>query len=93
MLGCTTTRITATGAAVTGPLRLHWLTIAPNAVTTVLDLSDGTAAGVTIWSWKDQSGDGVHINFGDRPMVFAKGIYVETLTDITAVTFGHTIGT
>jgi hypothetical protein len=91
MRGCSTVRATQVGLAVAGPLLLDWITIAPGAATTVLDLSDDIESGTTIWTWQDQSGDGVHILFGDRPMVFAKGIYIETLTDIDAVTFGYNL--
>lgn len=95
MRGCITTRATGTGLAVTGPLLLDWITIAPfrkqGAALGILDLSDGIVTGTTIWSWQDEKGDGVHILFGDRPMVFGRGIYIETLDNIAYVTFGYNV--
>jgi len=82
-----TTRITATGAAITGACIVWWMTIAPSAATTVLDISDGTASGTTIWTHSCVSGNGAHIDFGEDGFAFTSGVYVETLTDITAVTF------
>ena len=81
-------RKTATGSVVSGACKLYWMTIAPSGATTVLDISDGTSSGTTIWSWQDVVGTGPHLSF-DPPMPFATGIYIETLTDITAVTFGY----
>jgi len=90
-VGLTRTRVTATGQIGTaGAHDLYWLTIVNNsAANGYIAITDAQAAGASVvWDIAVLAGDSKHVVF-DPPLEFATGIYLETVTNVTAVIAGY----
>lgn len=81
-------RLTGAASVKGSPGKLYWITVRGSADGWVVALSDGTASGTVIWDVGDNTKRGSHINL-DPPIPFETGIYLETLTNCTAATFGY----
>lgn len=86
------TRITATGLVFTGACYLHWITVNPSAPNSIVILTDSLVAlAVPVWGYTRTARDSDHINFTPA-MKFSTGLYVETLTAITALNIAYDTG-
>lgn len=85
----TTKRMVAVGQVVTGGHLLCWISCNPSAGLSVWELSDSTpAAGAVILDHYHTAREGHNTNL-IPPMPFARGIYLNTFTNMTSMTFGY----
>ena len=84
------TRFTTTtsSAIVAPPVRLRGIIIASNSSTTVgvVDLKTTSVTGSTLFIADVPAGDVINFSFPEDGILFPKGIYVSTLTNVAAVT-------
>lgn len=81
--------VTSTGIIYEGVSYLHWITINPSAKASYVVLTDSLEAGATpVWAFTREAKDSEHINFLPA-MKFNVGIYVEELTNITAMDIAY----
>ena len=84
------TRFTTTTASaiVAAPVRLRGIIIASNSSTTVgvVDLKTTSVTGSTLFIADVPAGDVINFSFPEDGILFPKGIYVSTLTNVAAVT-------
>lgn len=86
------TRVTATGLVYTGACYLHWITVNPSAANSIVILTDAVVAAATpVWGFTRQARDSDHITFSPA-MKFTNGLYVETLTSVTALNIAYDTG-
>ena len=82
-------RMTAVGQVVAGQHYLCWMTCRPSGGNSVWEVTDATAAGggivVECFSLAQES---KMANFRP-PIHFTTGIYLETFTAMTSITFGY----
>ncbi len=82
-------RLTAVGQIKGSAGNLYWMLLNPGAGNSVVELTDSLAAGAAIKvDHFDTTRDGHMVTF-DPPLEFATGIYLETFTNMTSVTFGY----
>lgn len=84
-----TKRMVAVGQVIAGAHKLYWIKCNPAAGNSAWQLTDAIAAlGVVVL-------DGFHTNRESHmvpispPMPFTTGIYLETFTNMTSMTFGY----
>ena len=84
------TRFTGTTSAaiVAPPVRLRGIIIASNSSTSVgiVQLKTTSATGTTLFTADIPAGDVINFSFPEDGILFPRGIYVSTLTNIKAVT-------
>ncbi len=84
-------RMIATGQVVAGAAKLHWLVCNPSAGLSVWEITDAIAAlGAVLldcYSTSRESKMGIFL----PPCPFATGIYLETFTNMTSITFGYSV--
>ena len=84
------TRFTTTtsSAIVAPPVRLRGIIIASGSTTTagVVDLKTTSQAGSNLFTADVPTGDVINFSFPEDGILFPKGIYVSTLTNVAAVT-------
>jgi len=85
----TTKRMAAAGSVIAGAHKLYWMSLNPSAALSVVELTDDIAAlGVVVFDHFNTARDGHMMNLYP-PMCFATGIYLETFTNMTSITFGY----
>jgi len=78
---------TTTTAIVSPPVRLRGIIIASDgAGSGVVTLTTTSQAGANLFTADVPSGDVINLNFPEDGILFPKGIYVSTLTNVAAVT-------
>jgi len=86
----TPVRMDAVGLVIAGQHNLCWLSCNPSAGNSVWELTDAIVGGAAVvldcFSTARESKMG---NF-NPPIHFATGIYLETFTNMTSITFGYT---
>ena len=85
----TAKRMVATGQVVAGAHKLYWLNLNPSAGNSLLELTDDTAGGGAVLYDCFHTGKEAHVHSLSPPMLFDDGIYLETFTNMTAITFGY----
>jgi len=84
------TRSTAAAGAtaiISGPIRLRGIIIASDGVGAgALELTTTSNSGTTLFYGDVPSGDVINFSFPEDGILFPKGIYVSTLTNVAAVT-------
>ena len=83
------TRFTTSGATavIAPPVRLRGIIIASNSSGAgIVKLTTTSQAGANLFTADVPTGDVINLNFPEDGIVFPKGIYVSTLTNIKAVT-------
>lgn len=84
-----TKRLVAAGQVIAGAHKLYWMATNPSAGNSVFQLTDAIAAlGVVVFDHFDTTRDG-HMMSLWPPMCFSIGIYLETFTNMTSITFGY----
>lgn len=82
-------RLLATGLVVAGEHKLCWMACNPSAGNSLWEITDAIAAGGTVildcFSTSRESKMGSF----RPPMRFVNGIYLETFTNMTSITFGY----
>ena len=82
-------RMGASGLVIQGVVKLHWLACNPSATGSLCEIADATTNGVAIlldfYSTDRESKSKVFL----PPCPFTKGIYLETFTNMTAITLGY----
>jgi len=82
-------RLDAPGLVISGPHELYWMHPNPSAGATVVELTDAIVAlGAVVFDHVDSTKDGHMMPF-NPPMHFDNGIFLETFTNLTSVTFGY----
>jgi len=86
----TTVRMVAVGqVGVAGAHKLYWISCNPSAGLSLWELTDAIAGGGVVvldcYSTARETKQGVL----SPPMQFSTGIYLETLTNVTGITFGY----
>lgn len=84
-------RLTGTGLVYNGACKLHWISCNPSAGNSVWALTDAIAAGGAILLDHFYTGKEGHLDILLPPCPFATGIYLETFTNMTSVTFGYSV--
>ena len=86
----TTTRMLAAGpVGLAGPHKLYWLLSDPSGPNNAAALSDATiAAQPIVLDGFEAQQQSFFMNL-NPPMQFIKGIYLETFTAMTSITFGY----
>ena len=88
-LSSTPKRMLGTGQVIAGQHYLCWMTCNPSGGNSLWEVTDAIAAGGTVvidcFSTSRES------KFGSfrPPIYFANGIYLETFTNMTSMTFGY----
>ena len=84
------TRSTAAAGAsaiISGPIRLRGIIIASDGVGAgALELTTTSNSGTTLFYGDVPNGDVINFSFPEDGILFPKGIYVSTLTNVAAVT-------
>ena len=84
-------RMAATGQVVSGVAKLHWVSCTPSAGLSVWEITDAIAAAGDVllecYSTAKESKVGGFL----PPCPFATGIYLETFTNMTSITFGYSV--
>lgn len=86
----TTVRMVAAGQVAAGAHKLHWVDCNPSAGNSVWALTDAIAALGAIVLDEFHTARNSHCINLSPPMDFSVGIYLETFTNMTSVTFGFT---
>ena len=74
-------------AIIAGPIRLRGIIIASDAVGAgLLELTTTSNAGTTLFIGDVPSGDVINLSFPEDGILFAKGIFCKTKTNVTAYT-------
>jgi hypothetical protein len=81
--------MTGTGSVVTGARALYWLHIDPSGQNWDYELTDATAGGATVYFDDFHADRNGPIHTFDPPIPFSTGIYVETFTNLTSLTFAY----
>ena len=82
-------RMTGTGQVIAGAHRLYWIACDPGAGNSLWEVTDAIAAGAAVLlSCFSTSRESKGFVF-NPPCPFATGIYLETFTNMTAMTFGY----
>lgn len=84
-----TLRVLAAGQVVAGAHKLYWISCNPGAGNSLWELTDAIAAlGAVVLDCFSTARESKHGVFSP-PMDFTTGIYLETFTNIDAMTFGY----
>ena len=84
-----TLRLVAVGPVAAGAHKLYWIKCNPAAVNAAWELTDAIAAlGAVVLDTFHASRDGHTVSLGP-PMQFDTGIYLETIANMTSMTFGY----
>jgi len=84
-----TIRLVAAGQVAAGAHKLHWIKCNPAAAASVWELTDAIAGGGVILIDGFHQGREGHLNAFNPPMNFTTGIWLETFTNMTSLTFGY----
>jgi len=85
----TTKRMVAAGQVVAGEHKLYWVSCNPSAGNSLWELTDAIAAlGAVELDCFHTAKEG-HVSNYLPPMQFDTGIYLETFTNMTSITFGY----
>lgn len=85
----TTKRMAAVGQVVTGGHLLYWISCNPSAGLSVWELSDSEpAAGAVVIDHYHTARESHTTNL-NPPMPFARGIHLNTFTNMTSIIFGY----
>ena len=85
----TTRRMVGAGQVIAGVHRLYWIKCNPSVAASVWALTDAIAAlGAIVLDSYHASREGHTVNLSP-PMPFINGIYLETFTNMTSMTFGY----
>lgn len=86
-----TVRLVGAGQVIAGRHKLHWISCNPSLAASEWELTDATAAAdptiVLDHHHPDRESHNTNLV---PPMQFEKGIYLETYTNMTSMTFGYT---
>lgn len=85
-----TKRMVAVGQVVAGAHKLYWMAANPSLAASLFELTNAIAAldPTIVFDHYDTARDGHMMNL-EPPMCFTKGIYLETFTNMTSITFGY----
>ena len=84
-----TQRMVAIGLVVAGAHKLHWISCNPSAGLSVWELSDNAlAAGAVVLDHYHTARESHNTNL-TPPMQFENGIWLNTFTNMTSMTFGY----
>jgi len=84
-----TKRMVAVGQVIAGAHKLYWVSCNPGAGNSLWELTDAIAAlGAVVLDCFSTSRES-KLGVLSPPMPFATGIYLETFTAITSITFGY----
>jgi len=79
----------AVGQVVAGAHKLYWMAMNPSLAASIVEITDAIAAlGAVVFDHFDTARDGHMMNLYP-PMCFSTGIYLETFTNMTSITFGY----
>ena len=82
-------RMTAIGQVIAGAHKLYWMATNPGVAASLFELTNAVAGGgVVVFDHFDTTRDG-HMMSLWPPMCFTIGIYLETFTNMTSITFGY----
>lgn len=84
-----TTRLVAEDTGIAGAHKLYWISCNPSAGLSEWGLSDAVAPGGAILIEHFHTDRDSHNTNLIPPMYFATGIWLETLTNMTSMTFGY----
>lgn len=84
-----TKRVTGTGQVVAGTHKLYWLSCNPSAGLSVWELTDAIAGGGVVLLDCYSTARETKMGVLSPPMLFTTGIYLETFTNMTSITFGY----
>lgn len=83
-----TTRLIGTGLVRAGACYLHWIKCNPSVAASVWEVTDAVAGGgIIVFEGYHASRESHNTNF-IPPRYFTTGIYLETFTNMTSLTFG-----
>ena len=82
-------RMTGVGQVVLGAKKLYWISMKPSAASSEFQVTDATAGSATPLLEYFHTGYESHIHNLDPPCPFVSGIYLETFTNMTSITFGY----
>ena len=85
----TTTRLVAEDTGIAGAHKLYWIKCNPGVANSVWALTDAIAAGGVIIIDSFHAGREGHTVNLSPPMNFLTGIWLETFTNMTSMTFGY----
>jgi len=85
----TTTKLTAEDTGIAGAHKLYWISCNPSAGNSEWGLTDAIAAGGVILIEHFHTTKESHNTNLIPPMYFATGIWIETFTNMTSITFGY----
>ena len=85
-----TKRMVAVGQVIAGAHKLYWMATNPGVAASLFELTDAILAAdpTIVFDHFDTARDGHMMNLCP-PMCFTKGIYLETFTNMTSITFGY----
>lgn len=82
-------RVTATGQVVAWSVKLYWASMNPSAANAAAELTDDlTGLAAVVFDMFHASRDHMHMVLSP-PMLFADGLWLKTLTNMTSVIFGY----
>ena len=85
----TTIRMVAAGQVAPGAHKLCWISCNPSAGLSLWELTDAIAGGGVVLLDCYSTARETKLGVLSPPMPFATGIWLETLTNVTGITFGY----